>query len=86
MLLRRAAHACTVLPTRLQAQLRREAVAQRKRASTSEAELAKAQRLAAQRALDIQALRAALKGRDTQLAEASARMHTMDEALSRWVG
>jgi hypothetical protein len=61
-------------------------VTQRKRATAADADRQKAQRLAQQRALDIQTLRAALKGRDVQLAEAAARVRTMEEALGRCVG
>lgn len=48
------ATALPLAPLRTQAQLRREAVAQRKRAQAAEADKQKAQRLAQQRGLDIQ--------------------------------
>lgn len=70
-------HTCT-----LQAKLRREAVANRKKASKLELEMAKLQRLHQHKSLDVSSLRAALKGRDLQLEEAHARNKQLEAALA----
>ncbi len=70
-------------PTRRQAELRREAAAQRKRANKAELELKRLERLHAHQALDVQALRQALRGRDEQLQEADARAARLEEMVQK---
>lgn len=69
--------------TQEKAAMRREAVTQRKRANKLELELGKLERLHAHAQLDVQALKAALKARDTQLSEAQEKVKILEETLSR---
>lgn len=65
------------------AKLRREAVASRKKASKLELDLAKLQRLHQHKTLDVNSLKAALKGRDQTLEEAHGKVRQLEEALVR---
>ena len=66
-----------------QAELRREAATQRKRANKAELELKRLDRINAHQALDIQALKQALKGRDEQLQDADARTARLEEMVQK---
>lgn len=67
----------------MQAKLRREAVASRKKASKLELEMAKLQRLHQHKTLDVNSLKAALKGRDQTLEEAHGKIRQLEEALTK---
>lgn len=67
----------------MQAKLRRDAVASRKKASKLELDLAKLQRLHEHKSLDVSTLKAALKGRDQSLEEAHGKIRQLEESLAR---
>mmetsp|Transcript_18736 Transcript_18736/g.34016 ORF Transcript_18736/g.34016 Transcript_18736/m.34016 type:complete len:396 (-) Transcript_18736:603-1790(-) len=65
------------------ARLRREAVAERKRANTVELEHRRLERVADHRTLDLKALKTALKNRDAQLEAAGERVAELEMLLER---
>ncbi|KAF5835844.1 hypothetical protein DUNSADRAFT_6831 [Dunaliella salina] len=65
------------------AQLRKEAVEQRRRANKADAELQRVHRMSEHKAMDIKALKSALKHRDEHLADAEERLRESERILSR---
>lgn len=76
-------HYFTLAAASPQGRLRREALAQRKRANKAELDLKKLERSAGHKALDVAALKAALKERDGQLHDAATRIKQLEDALNR---
>ncbi|MEW5306660.1 MAG: hypothetical protein WDW36_009111 [Sanguina aurantia] len=63
--------------------LRREALAERKRANKNDLELQRLSRLTEHKSLDIKALKIALRNRDVQLEDSHAGVKALEDALSR---
>ncbi len=66
-----------------QARLRREALEERKRANKLELDVRRQQRTLEHQALDVKALKTALKSRDSQLEAAGERIRELEVALAR---
>jgi predicted nucleic acid-binding Zn-ribbon protein len=69
----------------MQAKLRREAINQRKRANKAEMDFDRLQKVNEHKALDMRAMKNALKSRDQELHEAQQRIKDLEEALARYM-